>query len=114
MVVPNWAYKPTKRFQGSLLPTQCGFDYGYQEPIIKAWELPTPARMGRKELKQFRRFVRYLKKLVDSKQLTKLVALQLIRSKYYVSLFEAKQLLEKGNKENEPDQSSFRKPISSD
>lgn len=93
-IISNWAYKPTKRFLGRRLPTHDGFDYGYQEPVIKAWELPTPSTMGKKELKQFRRFLNYLKMVVEDKQLTKLAALQLLRGKYYVSLYEARQLLE--------------------
>ena len=94
MIIPNWAYKPSKRFQGSLLPTHNGFNYGYQEPIVKAWELPSPSTMGKKELKQFRRFVNYLKMVVTNRQLNKIAAFQLLRSKYYVSLYEARQLLE--------------------
>lgn len=93
MIIPNWAYKPAKKFQGSLLPTRNGFNYGYQEPTIKAWELPTPSTMGKKELKQFRRFVNYLKIVVQNKQLTKIAALKLLRGKYYVSLCEAKELI---------------------
>ena len=94
MLIPNWAYNPIKKFQGSLLPIHNGGNYGYQEPIVKAWELPTPEKMGKKELKQFRRFTRYLKAVVDSKQLTKIAALRLLLKKYCLSLSEAKQLLE--------------------
>ncbi|MFM5991398.1 MAG: hypothetical protein ACKPA7_30900 [Sphaerospermopsis kisseleviana] len=94
MIIPSWAYKPAKKFQGSLLPTCSGFNYGYQEQVVKAWELPTPATMGKKELKKFRRFIKYLKTLLLLKQLTKLQALQLLKKKYYISLTDAKQLIE--------------------
>ncbi|MFM6107547.1 MAG: hypothetical protein ACKPEO_19105 [Sphaerospermopsis kisseleviana] len=94
MIIANWAYKPAKKFQGSLLPTCSGFNYGYQEQVVKAWELPTPSTMGKKELKQFRRFVKYLKMLLQQRQLTKLAALQLLKRKYYISLTDAKQLIE--------------------
>lgn len=93
-IIPNWAYKPAKKFQGSLQPTHYGGNYGYQEQVVKAWELPTPEKMSKKELKQFRRFTRYLKTVVDSKQLTKIAALRLLVSKYRLSLYEAKQLID--------------------
>lgn len=80
-IISNWRYNPPKKFVGSLLPIHNGGNHGFS---------PSPKKTP--DHKYLKRYVKYLKALIDSNKLTKLEALNIVYSRYTITLQELKQL----------------------